>query len=240
MVSTRFYRYTVKYIKELVKDTYSLFLVPVNGEHITEYKPGQFCNLKNPSVSQPYRRSHFFSITSPSGLNDGLEFCFKVYGEWTRRLSQLKTGDVLGVAGPYGKFVWDGTVNNAVFLAGGMGITPFISMIRSIRQKDGNPELTLIYGNRTAGQIAYREELESLFSQGKNIRIIHVLSDEIENTGWCRYKGFITKDILINEISNLRKNTFFLSGPPIFTSLMNRLLTGLSIPPQQIRLELFT
>lgn len=180
----------------------------------------------------------FFSICSAPQA-DYLEFAFKVYGDWTLALSQKQHGSTLLITGPYGTFTWDDSYTYAVFLAGGIGITPFLSMLRHIQEKRLQLSLTLIYGSRTPADIAFRHELETLVQSLPRSKVIHVLSDVTKTDQWDGYCGFISKQLLDEEVVWENSPIFFICGPPPFVSLCQQLLATKGIPQKRIKAELF-
>jgi len=141
--------------------------------------------------------------------NDYLEFCIKEYGHWTKELSQIEIGATLYISNPQGSFVWDKTYTNVVFLLGGIGISPIMSMLRFLKDTKQDQSLTLLYGNRTVETIAYKDELETLKKYFTYYNVVHIFSHLPQDHPWNGYRGFITSDILRTEVNFERKPTFF-------------------------------
>lgn len=230
--------YEVLTIGKDALDSSILTIKPRNGV-IFSFLSGQFCELRIPHYNNELKRAHFFSIASPPTNQTYLEFGFKIYGEWTKRLSESKVGDEILIKGPYGKFIWDASVWNTVFLAGGIGITPFMSFLRFIRVSNQKPLITLIYGNRTEGHIAYRKEVEQIIASLPSSKVVHVLSDVKEGDQWNGHRGFLTKEILEKEVNFTLNPMFFVCGPPVFVKLAKEILQSFSIPENRIEQELF-
>ncbi len=229
--------YVIDHLEELVPGTYLLRLMPQSGD-IFSFKPGQFCQIKNPLYIRP-TEVHMFSIASSPSERKYLEFCIKVYGDWTTALSLLQKGAVLQVAGPLGHFVWDQAQTQVVFLAGGVGIAPFMSMLRVQKELKYEGTTRLLYGSRTLDSIAYESEIDTIMSSLKDGKVIHILSHLDETDLWRGYRGFITEEILHKEVDLTRHPTFYLCGPPIFVQLMREVLKKLEVAPEYIRFELF-
>lgn len=230
--------YRIIDIQQKVTDTYMIHIRPVIPAPVFDFAPGQFCQIKNPSYANP-NEAHSFSIASSPLTKDYLEFCMKVYGPWTRALANIAVGSTVHVAGPFGRFVWDAAVTNAVFLAGGVGIVPFLSMLRFLKDAPKKPHITVIYGSRTDDTIVYQQEVDSLVT-GTNSNVVHVLSHQDPKSSWSGYQGFVTKELLEKEVDFAANPTFFICGPPVFVDLMRKLLASLSIPDKRVRFELFS
>lgn len=231
--------YSIAQIKQETVDTYILRLTPLEGS-VFPFVAGQFARIDNPTYVGQSKRAHFFSIASSPNKKDHLEFCFKVYGEWTRQLSEKKEGDMLTITGPFGKFTWNVAEQNVVFLAGGVGITPFISMLRFIQQENQTPHITLLYGSRTEDQIVHRSKIENIISALPGSKVVHILSDVTDQDTWRGYRGFLTKEILQKEIDFAKNPTFFLCGPQIFVKLSENLLKELNVEDSKIKREVFS
>lgn len=231
--------YIIENTKKLPGDTLIFRLKPKNSPSVFHFSPGQFCQVKNPLYAKP-EETHLFSIASSPVVRDHLELCIKIYGFWTQSLLNLKEGNILQIAGPFGRFIFEDTINNAVFLAGGIGITPMISMLRYIAGRKFNPNITLLYGSRTKDTIAYKEEIDSLRQTLPRLQVIHILSHLKPEDIWPGYRGFITREILQKEVNLSNNPVFFICGPPVFVLLMKKLLSELNISENNIRQELFT
>src|SRR5258708_24343502 len=99
-----FQEYRVLAVEEEVPGTFLVRVKPGDNKAIFEFLPGQYCQIKNPQYGKP-QDIHTFSIASSPLTNDHLEFCIKVYGNWTKTLSEIKTGDTLQIAGPMGIYM---------------------------------------------------------------------------------------------------------------------------------------
>jgi len=204
----------IENIKE-TGDTYSLKIKKSENFHFTA---GQFCfisfNIKG------MKKPHPFTISS-SPNDNFLQFTIKSLGKFTGRIKDIKVGEIVKIDGPYGVFTYRGV--KSVFIAGGVGITPFKSFISSF--KDKQPDFTLIFGNKTKSDILFKKELES--SQGG--KIVHILSSE-KIDGY--ENGFISKEI-IQKYCDLTED-FYLCGPPILVKNTTAILTSLGVKKNRI------
>lgn len=229
----KYYKYIIEEKTFETEGTHIYTLRPENES--IQFKAGQYVFLKDPNFSNP-EEEHPFSITStPDRTN--LEFCIKQYGDWTESFAKRVKGSIVFVSEPQGEFVWDKDITYAVFLLGGIGISPIMSILRTLQKKGNESEIVMIYGNRTPKTIAYEKELHQLENTLSNFKVIHVFSDIPYTHSWSGYRGFITKDIIEKEV-NVKKNpTVFFIGPPIFIEKMNRILHSIGINQSQMKKE---
>ncbi len=231
----KFVPYTIIDKQQELEDTYIIRLAPLY-KNIFDFLAGQYCYLLNPTYKDP-KDPHPFSIASSPFQRDYLEFCVKTYGEWTTSFVKKSVGKEVLVSDPLGEFTWSRDISYAVFLLGGIGIAPIMSILRTLATSHSSIPLTILYGNRNPGTIAYKKELEEL-TKHLALNIIHIFSDSDIHSLGNEYQGFITKEILLKEVNFTNKSTFFIVGPPIFVEKMNTILSDMHITKQQQRQEL--
>lgn len=226
--------FTIVFNEQILRDTFIFRLSPEKNNEL-DFLPGQYVFLKN----QFYKpdEPHPFSIASSPLEKKYLEFCIKTYGDWTEKISELTNGTIMQVSEAQGNFVWDKDIQHAVYLLGGLGISPIMSMLRTIALTDKKPQsLTILYGNRTPDTIAYHEELKKL-TEVLPLNIVHIFSHLEDTDPWTGYRGFITENIIRNEADLASHPTFFVVGPPIFIEKMLKILADLSVPKDKIKQE---
>lgn len=219
--------------EKILPDTY-LFLVKLSANESISFSSGQYVYIKNPEYNKD--ESHPFSIVSSPLEKKHLEFCIKVHGNWTKALAKAKKGHLLEISKPIGNFTWDDSIQNAVFLLGGIGISPVMSILTTLQETGQKPRLTLLYGNRTPKNIAYKKELE-VISRKLPLKIIHIFSHLPINSSWKGHRGFITKEIIEKEVRISKNLTWFVIGPPIFIGKMVTILENLHISKEKIKTE---
>ncbi|MBU0664222.1 MAG: FAD-dependent oxidoreductase [Proteobacteria bacterium] len=209
------------------------------------------------SVSYRFRRPKGFNFTAgqymlvdlgeelvhPLSLSDCpeetefIEFTKRMTGSpYCRRLESLKKGEAIIVKGAAGKFYCEESDNTLVLIAGGIGITPLRSILKSLEKKKGALcTVILIYGNLNREDIAFRTELESL--KLPDYRLVHVLSDttNMENA----YQGFISADILTKEVPESRNAHYMISGPPVMVEAIKKALATINVAEERIRTDVF-
>lgn len=223
-------------VERVIQETPNIWTVQFKP-HLTHFEPGQFMILRlilNGAVSEP----HPFTIAS-SPTQDTLAVSIKSAGDFTAKISQVKPGDYAYIDAPYGRFSFLNfpKAEKSVFIAGGIGITPFISMLRYMRDKGINNDVLLLWGNRNPQDIAFRGEMDQLGKQLSRLQVVHVLS---ESAGWDGETGFITAGLIQKYGGDLKEKEFFLCGPPIMMKLVLRELKTLNVPQTRIHFERFS
>ncbi len=229
-----YFRYSVVEKKWDVKDTFILRLKPI-AQPIPQFKPGQYVVIKNPTYRNK-NEEHIFSLASSPNNTSEVEFCIKIFGPWTKYLSKAVKEDSLLISNPSGTFVWDESITNAVFLIGGVGISPIISMLRYIVDSKIKPNLTLIYGIPSPDVIPYKQILEQM-KKKLSLKIVNMYSESTTQTEKS-YNGFITEEIISKEVDLKKNPIFFYCGPNAFIAHIKNILTSLKIPQENIRSEL--
>lgn len=171
-----------------------------------------------------------FTFTSLPG-DDYLEFIIKTYPERkcvTNELRTLKAGDELILRDIFGAIEYKG---EGIFIAGGAGITPFISIFRCLKSKNETGNNKLIFANKTKADIIHEKELKDLLGD----KFINILSHE--KTNEYAY-GFITEDFLKANINGSGKK-IYICGPPPMTEAVEHYLANLQVPEQDIVKEEF-
>ena len=150
-------------------------------------------------------------------------------------LENLKVGDNVIASGGEGQFYYEGLrdANNVVALAGGSGITPFLSMAYAIRDGIEDFNLTIIFGSRTEENILFREELDAICAACDKVKVVHVLSDE-EKDGFEH--GFITAEL----IQKYAKDPYsvFICGPEAMYRFVSGEIDKLGLPGKNVRREM--
>lgn len=225
-------RHNIFKVTKLVKETRevrSIYLEALNGA-VFRAAPGQFAYVKFKSKSVSPEEHHFTLSSTPS--DKFLSFTVKSSGDFTSTLDNLKIGELATIEGPFGAFSNQGMTGPFVFIAGGIGITPIMSMLRSTRPSD----TTLIYANQYFNEIVFREELEKLKKSAKSFHLTYVLSNEKKNG---THHGRINPKIIKKEVTNISAAKYFVCGPPEMIKSIVKILKDLDVPPSQIFSEVF-
>jgi len=225
------------HLKEVIVRTHNIRSFRFPKPPSLNYLPGQFFFITLKNNGQELRK-HFSFSSSPSEQNY-IEFTKKLSdSDFSRKLRNLNKNDWARIDGPYGKFTFIGEHKKIALLAGGIGITPFRSMIKYCTDKKLNTEITLIYGNRSEKDIVFKKEFEELKTQNKNFKPIFIINEKNDN--WKGLTGFINGDIIKKEVSDYKQRVFYVCGPPKMVESLLGIINKLGISRNNIRIEYFT
>ena len=154
-------------------------------------------------------------------------------------LNKLKVGDVLETSGPAGRFYYEPLIDgkDLVFLAGGSGITPFMSMIGDMVQRQLPLKIKLLYGSRTPEDVIFKVELEKLAAAHSNFTFSLIISEPPEGYGGLR--GFLDSKLIAQLAGDITGKTFYVCGPRAMHDLCRAALREMEVPQRKIRYELY-
>jgi predicted ferric reductase len=215
----------------------TLALAPEAGRAFA-YEPGQFVWLT--LRASPFAmREHPFSLSSAPTRPGPLEVTIKPLGDFTQAIRDVAPGELAYVDGPYGAFSIDRhpCAAGAVFIAGGVGIAPVMSMLRALADRGDRRRLHLVYGSARTEDTLFREEIEAL--RGRlALHVVHVLHDP-EPT-WRGETGYVDADVLRRHLpASLPDVEYFVCGPPGMIRLAGRSLAARGVDPAHVRSEIF-
>ena len=224
-------------VTELVQErnaTWSLNVKPVGHKGMT-FKAGQFAWITRESPFL-FHENPFSFATDADATDGSFGFTIKELGDFTSTIKDFKVGDRIYIDGPYGTFSMDEFKHQKlVFIAGGIGSAPVMSMLRTMASRNDPSPVIFFYGSPDWGTVIYREELETL-SQKLNLKIIHVL--EKKHEGWDSDTGYINLAILKKHLPEDYKNwVYFMCGPVPMLTAMESCLGELKVPARKIHSE---
>jgi len=212
-------------------------IVEADGHAGMKLKAGQFAWMT--VGNSPYAlQQNPFSFSSSESSPARLTFTAKPAGDFTASWAEMTPGTPVFLDGPYGAFTLnDSTERGSAFFAGGVGITPILSMLRTLAERGDPRPCILFYGNKTREDILFREELEGLKTE-LNLNIVHVLSEPAED--WDGYTGFLSHEILERELpENPEDFDYYICGPEPMMNLVEKELARKPIPLRRILSERF-
>ncbi len=247
MSTPKFHSLKIADVRQEIEDAVSIaFEVPENLRADYQFKPGQYLTMRTNINGEEVRRS--YSICSAPHENELRVAIKRVKGGLFSNYANenIHAGDTIDVMTPLGNFTTDIAENQEktyVFFAGGSGITPILSLIKTVLVKEPNSYVTLIYGNRKINSIIFKEQIDFL----KNVyltrfNVVHILSEE--------YLGNDMQYGLMDSAKTDQLNEFFLKqekideaficGPqPMILAIQEKLL-AYGMPDKSVHVELFT
>ncbi len=226
-------------IRQETSSTTSLRFVSEDG-YLPPFQAGQYINIfveidgirtsRPYSISSPPNQTGYYDLTVRR-VEDGFVSSYL--------LDEVKVGDLFQSTSPSGQFHYNPLFHgdNLVFLAGGSGITPFMSMIRELTDKDLKRQVHLIYGSRVEDDIVFKKELEERTKGHQNLTVSTVISEPSE--GYSGVKGFITADLIKELVKDTSDKMFYVCGPEVMYKFVLVELVKLGIPKRRIRFEVF-
>jgi ring-1,2-phenylacetyl-CoA epoxidase subunit PaaE len=236
----------VKSIIQETKDAISIVFEQPAGKKIN-YKSGQFLTLIVPVQGKEVRRA--YSLCSSPFVDEDLIVSVKrvdngLMSNWLP--DKLKAGDRVKVMEPMGQFTTEFSKTNKrhlILFAGGSGITPMLSIIKSILTQEPESILSLVYCNRNIDSIIFKEQLTTLETKHEGrLHLIHVLDEAPMN--WQGYSGLLNHDMLqklFERIPNwgIEKTTYLMCGPEGMMKNVENILAEHAIPKDKIFKESF-
>jgi len=217
-------KYKVKNVNQLNESILEIEMEPLNKKMI--FNPGQFAFFEfiNGKVSS---ESHPFSISS-SNVESNLKITIKNLGDYTNELINLKINDSVLVDGPYGNFSYKNIQNkNQIWIAGGIGITPFLSMAKSLER---DYIIDLYYSVKENKEAVYLNDLQELSQKIPNFRF---------NLWAASLNGYINAGVVANLSKDLESKDIFLCGPPAFMEGLKNQFLSLGVDIKKIHYENF-
>lgn len=199
--------------------------------------PGQFASLGLPYPLEGKMQRRSMSFSSSPLQTDHVEFTVKKSGLFTTELFELRVGNDLTVTGPFGDdlLFTESSPKQQVFIAGGTGVTPFMSALRYVAAKKLTHEITLLYGCPESKAILFHDELTLMSTENKNLHIVFTIDKPEKN--WHGEVGFITPAMIKKYIDLEQEYLWSICGPPPLVSSVLQGLTQLGIPKEHIRTE---
>ena len=231
-------------IKELIRETEdAITVVFEKDEQISRYIPGQFLNVYQTIGEEVVSRAYSFTSAPETGEHPAVTIKRVPGGKMSGFLiDSLREAESLLVSGPLGRF-GIGTLpesGHLVFIAGGSGITPLFSMIKSVLATSPSLTVTLLYGSRSYESIIFRRQLEVLeATHPGQLKVIHFLSAGSHDLpADCYVSGRIsTERIKDFVVENQQVEAFYICGPDQMMNSITQCLDALGIRPDRIRKE---
>lgn len=246
-MTPKFHSLLVKEIRQETEDTVSVaFDVPTDIQSEYSFIAGQYLTLRSMINGEDVRRSYSLCSLPNSGE---WRVAVKMIenGKFSTFINKsLKVGDKIDVMTPTGSFKLNpnsAASNSYVLFAAGSGITPILSILKSVLENEPNSDVTLFYGNRGFGSIIFREELEALKSlHMERLRVVHIFSRE--NPGSKIQKGRIdvdkTRELFNAFLSSQEIDGVYICGPEQMILDVKNALIDQGLDGSKIHFELFT
>jgi ferredoxin-NADP reductase/DMSO/TMAO reductase YedYZ heme-binding membrane subunit len=213
---------------------------PDGGTVPFDHVAGQYLNLVLFIDGKRVNRS--YTIASSPTRNAYCEISVKRAGDGygSRHIHETwREGQRVKVSAPAGKFVFTGTeAERVVLIAGGIGITPMMSVVRSLTDRGWRGDIFLLFSVKAVRDVVFREELAYLQNRFPNLRVRVVVSRDPE-TAWDGPRGQVTHDVIAGFVPNLTRGPVLLCGPAPMMTAMREILIGMGVPDSEVLQEEF-
>ncbi len=208
-----------------------------------DFKPGQYMEwtLVHPHPDNRGVRRYFTIASSPTEnkIRAGVKF-YEKSSSFKKALARMEKGDTVVASQLAGDFVMpNNQAKKLVFMAGGIGITPFRSMIKYLLDKNEKRQIVVFYSNKNSGDIAYKEILEEA-KEKLDIKTVHILTDEENISGsWRGYRGRLSSQIIAQEVPDYNERNFYVSGPPSMVANFGVILKDMGVKKNRVKTDYF-
>ena len=226
--------YRVASVREELPGTFTLSVEP-DGHVGMNFRAGQYAWIT--VGDSPYSmQQHPFSFSS-SERSTELCFTAKAVGDFTSSWKDFEPGQPVFLEGPRGAFTFDAESRGAVFIAGGIGVTPVMSILRTMEADGDDRPVMLVYGNTTHADVIFREEIRAL-EDTLDLDVVHVLEELDEHSD--SETGYIDDALLGRVLPADRRNyEYFICGPEPMMDSAESALRSMGVSWRQIYTERF-
>ncbi len=205
-----------------------------------QFSPGQFVIIKIPNLLYPderYGRRNFSIVNSPN-TKGIIQIATRISESgFKKTLLEMPLGSSVELGPIAGHFLLPETSDRPlVFIAGGIGITPFMSMLSSIKEQSMPYTITLLYANKDQASTAFFEKLQELKA---SIPLLKLVFSMTQDPAWSGATGRIDAIFIKKYVPDLQKPFFYVVGPPAMNDAVYKTLIDLGVLPQNIMREKF-
>jgi len=218
--------YRVSEVRQERGDTTTLVMQP-DGHPGFHFNPGQFGWLM--VWGSPFKiTGHPFSFSSSAAAKGGrVEMSIRNLGDFTKEIQRVPVGKRVYLDGPYGAFTIGNPADMHVLIAGGVGVTPMMSMIRTLADRGDKRPVILLYGSKDRESITFFEELEVLKAR-LDLTVVHVLANP--PAGWTGEQGFINGEMFKRHLPPpYSDHEYFICGPGVMMDAIEKALGEMGV-----------
>ena len=238
----KIHSFRVAEVKQEAADAWTVRLTPPQNGRVEDYLPGQFHFLtfyRDPGLPV---EEHHWTISSSPAEKGFLSSTIKASGDFTATINRTKPGDTAGVQGPFGRFsyILHPEEKAFLFIAGGIGITPLMGMLRHMRDMGTSKPVVLLYANRDEDRIVFKKELAEMQSAGRpSLQVVHVLSRPGKD--WQGETGHIDRAMIQRFRGDDSIATgYYVCGPKGLQDIALETLKDLGVAESRIHTEVFS
>jgi len=227
--------------EKVAKDTYSFYFD--RSGFSFDFLPGQYLRLTLPHASDERGTSRYFTIASSPHEKKHVMFTIRIYeSSFKKTLYKLQPGDEGHFFGPMGWFLLPkDEKEEKVFIAGGIGVTPFHSLLHFLSEKKRISPITLFASFPKRDEVLFYKEFEEISKKNKNIRVIYTLTQEaVVDPDWAGETGRVSHEFFKKYLSDIHKPVYYVVGSEETVAGIKAMLLELGIDEEKIQTEDFT
>lgn len=206
------------------------------------FKAGQTCDLTipNPAYTDNLGSARTFSIASPPGTTP-LVFATRLTDSaFKRTLAEIPLGSAIDLDGPFGSFTLHQNAKRpAVLMAGGIGITPFRSIIADATLRKLPHRITLLFSNASASAAPFLDDLQAFARENPNFTLVPTITAGVPGEPWSFETGRIDAAFVKSRVSDPASAVFYIAGPAGFVAAMAAITTEIGADPDSVKSEEF-
>ena len=229
----------LKEMREIAAGTYEF----VFAGQTPAFSPGQYAEwtLTSDTADARGNRRYFTLASSPTepDVRLGIKF-YEHPSAFKKILANFVPGSTVLAGSIAGDFTLPHDKNQKlVFIAGGIGVTPFRSMVKYLRDSREDRDAVLFYSNKSEAEIAYRDFFDAAAALQPGFRVVYTLTDKTTPSSWTGERGYVDAAMIEREVPDYKERAFYISGPHLMVTAFHDTLRGMGIPRRNIRTDYF-
>ncbi|MDO8576610.1 MAG: RnfABCDGE type electron transport complex subunit D [bacterium] len=229
----------LKEIREIATGTYEF----VFAGRTPKFSPGQYAEWTLASDASDARGNRRYFTLASSPTEQGVRLGVKFYDNpstFKKTLANFTAGSMVLAGSIAGDFTLPrDKKQKLVFIAGGIGVTPFRSMVKYLLDSKEERDAVLFYSNKTEPEIAYRDLFDEAAAANPRFRVVYTLTDKTTPPSWTRERGYVDAAMIEREVPDYKERTFYISGPNAMVTAFRDTLRHMGIPRHKIKTDYF-
>ena len=229
-------------IQKLAADTYEFIFTG----RLPTFKPGQYAEWTLAADTSDSRGNRRYFTLASSPTEQDVRLGIKFYANastFKQYLAAFKAGSPMLAGSIAGDFTlpnlpWN-KKKKLIFIAGGIGVTPFRSMIKYLLDRHEPRDIVLFYSNKTEAEIAYKDIFDAAQAAGIGFRAVYTLTDKAVSPTWAGGRGYVDAAMIMREVPDYKDRLFFISGPRSMVTTFQQTLHDIGIPRRRIKTDFF-
>ena len=229
----------LKEVRAIATDTYEFIF----SGRLPTFKPGQYAEWTLASDTSDSRGNRRYFTLASSPTEADVKLGIKSYAKpstYKVNLAAFKIGSPVLAGSIAGDFTLPRSAKKKlVFIAGGIGVTPFRSMVKYLMDAKQRRDVVMFYSNKTEGEIAYRDVFDAAQAANIGFRTVYTLTDKITSPAWAGERGYVDAAMIAREVPDYKERMYFVSGPRSMVTAFQKTLHDMGVPRRRIKVDFF-